>query len=178
MPTNAELIQPTPQLEPAPNPPESAPRVLPRHLRPLDYEIAMAQRQKRNEKARKHQAKRREALKQATLEEKKAFGERARIYQARYRFRHREAIQLGEAIRRAEIYCQRYGVAQYQKYVERRERWHKNEPAPPTLPPLPELSMPLFVRPQTEAGSPGDSTTRWNNALLHRIYHTTRLQSS
>ncbi|KAJ7058420.1 hypothetical protein C8F01DRAFT_1371234 [Mycena amicta] len=96
--------------------------IRPRTLAPLNYEVLLHRQRVRNEKARLHMARKRAELKLRPLQEQQEAAERARLYRACYRQRHREAMRLGEDQRRARIYLDRYGEVAYQEYLERRFR--------------------------------------------------------
>ncbi|KAF7335134.1 hypothetical protein MVEN_02264300 [Mycena venus] len=100
-------------------------------LAPVDQKMLLASIQRhleRNERARLRMARhfstssKRAELKLRPVEEQERAAERSRVYRARYRERHHQAVLKGESERRRKIYIQRYGEEAYKEYVERRER--------------------------------------------------------
>ncbi|KAJ7301782.1 hypothetical protein DFH08DRAFT_943532 [Mycena albidolilacea] len=91
---------------------------------PVDQKMLLASIQRhleRNERARIRMARKRAELKLRPVEEQERAAERSRVYRARYRQRHHQAVLRGESERRRKIYIQRYGEEAYKEYAERRE---------------------------------------------------------
>ncbi|KAF7362838.1 MYND-type domain-containing protein [Mycena venus] len=103
----------------------SLPLPLSPSLAPADREKLLASIQRhleRNERARLRMARKRAELKLRPVEEQERAAERSRVYRARYRQKHHQAVLKGESERRRKIYIQRYGEEAYKEYAERRER--------------------------------------------------------
>ncbi|KAJ7205391.1 hypothetical protein C8J57DRAFT_1481820, partial [Mycena rebaudengoi] len=99
-------------------------------LAPVDHEMLLASLQRhleRNERARLRMARKRAELKLCPVEEQERAAERSRVYRARYRQRHHQAVLRRESERRRKIYIQRYGEEAYREYAERRERRRRED---------------------------------------------------
>ncbi|KAJ7303680.1 hypothetical protein DFH08DRAFT_825775 [Mycena albidolilacea] len=97
---------------------------------PTDYELKALQHAERNEKARlrmarsnSQQPRKRAELKTRSLEEQQEAAERNKVYQARYREKHRQDLRIWEALRRREVYKAKFGPEAYAAWRQaKRER--------------------------------------------------------
>ncbi|KAJ7337480.1 hypothetical protein DFH08DRAFT_812816 [Mycena albidolilacea] len=95
---------------------------------PTDYELKALRHAERNEKARLRMARcvasfspefvftkasKRAEVKNLPLEEQQKVAERNKLYQARYRERHRQDLRIWEALRRREVYKAKFGPEAY-----------------------------------------------------------------
>ncbi|KAJ7797607.1 hypothetical protein B0H14DRAFT_2583571 [Mycena olivaceomarginata] len=83
---------------------------------PTDYELKALRHAERNEKARLRMARqlsKRAELKTRSIEEQQEAAERNKLYQARYREKHRQDLRAWEALRRREVYKAKFGPEAY-----------------------------------------------------------------